>query len=91
MRLLLAALLIATPVAAQTPPAPPETPAPEGRGAEARQRLLAADTDKDGQWTQSEWLGAGRRERGFQMLDADKNGFVTQDELRAGMARFRRD
>lgn len=84
MRLMLmtAALLATTAATAQTPPAPADM-------ADARTRLLAADTNADGKWDKPEWLAAGRREMGFRMIDADKDGFVTQDELKAGMARMR--
>ncbi|PZN95694.1 MAG: calcium-binding protein [Alphaproteobacteria bacterium] len=85
MRLLLTtmALLAATAAAAQTPPT-------DAAGmAEARAKLVAADTNKDGKWDKDEWLAAGRREMGFRMLDADKDGFVTQPELKTGMDRMR--
>ncbi len=80
MRLLLAlALLTAAPALAQAPAAAPATP---------RERLLAADANKDGKWSKEEWLAAGRREMGFNMIDADKDGFVTQPELLEGMKRM---
>lgn len=78
MRLFLAlALLAATPALAQD--TPPSTP---------RGRLMAADANKDGKWSKEEWLAAGRREMGFAMIDADKDGFVTQPELMEGMKRM---
>ncbi|WP_310474821.1 hypothetical protein [Sandarakinorhabdus sp.] len=78
MRLFLAiTLLAAAPAFAQdTPPASP------------RERLIAADANKDGKWSKEEWLAAGRREMGFAMIDADKDGFVTQPELMEGMKRM---
>jgi hypothetical protein len=77
MRLFLALALLATPALAQT--APPASP---------RERLIAADANKDGKWSKEEWLAAGRREMGFAMIDADKDGFVTQPELMEGMKRM---
>ncbi len=87
MRLFLAiALLTAAPALAQTPPAAAPAPAAP---ANPRERLIAADANKDGKWSKEEWLAAGRREMGFAMIDADKDGFVTQPELMEGMKRMR--
>lgn len=61
------------------PPAAPQTP---------RERLMAADANKDGKWSKEEWLAAGRREMGFNLMDADKDGFVTMTELMEGMKRM---
>ena len=77
MRLALALALLAAPAVAQEPaPASP------------RERLIAADANKDGKWSKDEWLAAGRREMGFNLLDADKDGFVSQAELMEGMKRM---
>ncbi len=84
MRLVLAlALLTAAPALAQTPPAAPAAPAT------ARERLLAADANKDGKWDKQEWLAAGRREMGFSMADTNGDGFVNQAELAEGVKRMR--
>jgi hypothetical protein len=50
---------------------------------------MAADADKDGKWSKDEWLAAGRREMGFNLIDADKDGFVSRPELAEGMKRMR--
>jgi EF hand len=80
------ALLTATMAAAQPAPAP--APA-AGSPADAQARLLAADANKDGKWDKPEWLAAGRRAQGFAFLDTDKDGFVSREELKAGIARMR--
>lgn len=88
--IILAAMMPATLAQAQTPPpvAPSAAPPANAATGDARARLMAADANKDGNWDKSEWLAAGRRERGFQMLDADSDGFVTQAELKDGMAKL---
>jgi hypothetical protein len=88
MRLILPILLLlAAPAFAQDPSAPPAAPAP-GQSP-AAQRLMSADANKDGKWSKDEWLAAGRREMGFNLLDADKDGFVSRPELAEGMKRMR--
>lgn len=79
MRLIVLSLLIAAPAFAQAAAPAPTT---------ARERLIAADANKDGKWSKDEWLAAGRREMGFALLDADKDGFVSQAELMEGMKRM---
>lgn len=76
------ASLSALPALAQAPAANPVQ-------SEAGQRLMAADANKDGKWSKEEWLAAGRREMGFSLLDADKDGFVSRPELAEGMKRMR--
>lgn len=77
LALVITAALLAAPALAQQPA--PATP---------RERLMAADANKDGKWSKAEWLAAGRREMGFNLLDADKDGFVSQPELAEGMKRM---
>jgi hypothetical protein len=76
------ALSAAVPAIAQEPAANPAQ-------SEAGQRLMTADANKDGKWSKDEWLAAGRREMGFNLLDADKDGFVSRPELAEGMKRMR--
>lgn len=87
---LLVALLVQPAAHAQTPPAPSPGPAsaPTPDATEARARLIAADTNKDGKWNKAEWMAAGRRERGFEMFDTNSDGFVTQAEIRDGRAKM---
>jgi hypothetical protein len=87
--IIVAAMMSATLAQAQTPPpAAPSPPPANAAAGDARARLMAADANKDGKWDKAEWLAGGRRERGFQMLDADSDGFVTQAELKDGMAKM---
>ena len=84
MRLFLGlALIAAAPALAQTPAAPAAAPPT------ARERLMAADANKDGKWNKQEWLAAGRREMGFSMADTNGDGFVNQAELAEGLKRMR--
>lgn len=82
MRLLLPlALFAAAPLAAQsTPPAPPA-------GGPAA-FFAKADTDKNGTLSLAEWEAAGRRERGFKLLDTDNSGSMTQAELAEGVKKY---
>ncbi len=49
------------------------------------------DTDHDGRISKAEWLAAGRKERGFAMMDANGDGYLTVDEIKAGREKMRRD
>ncbi len=86
MRLLItaAAMLVATAANGQVP-----ADGAPAQNAEAFAKLQAADTNKDDKWDKPEWLAAGRREMGFNFIDADKDGFVTKAELKAGMERMK--
>lgn len=91
--LVIASIFAASAAFAQpAPPAPPANPAATADSAagtaDARAKMMAADTNKDGKWDKTEWVAAGRREMGFVFVDADKDGFVTSAELKAGMARM---
>jgi len=91
--LVIASIFAASAAFAQpAPPAPPANPAATADSAagtaDARAKMMAADTNKDGKWDKTEWVAAGRREMGFVFMDADKDGFVTSAELKAGMARM---
>lgn len=82
MRLLLSiALFAATPLAAQTAPAAPPAGGPAAFFAKA-------DTDKNGTLSLAEWEAAGRRERGFRLLDTDESGSMTQAELAEGLKKY---
>jgi hypothetical protein len=71
---------------ASAQPAPdPSSPSTADR----RTRIMALDTDRDGRWSRAEWLAGGRSEQAFATIDADHDGFLSQDELRAGMAKMR--
>jgi hypothetical protein len=92
--LILAAALLAQSAAYAQTPAPANAPpaasgsAPAAGAGEARAKMIAADANKDGKWDKAEWLAAGRRERGFTFMDTDSDGFVTQAELKDGMAKM---
>lgn len=48
-----------------------------------------ADANKDSVIVLEEWLAIGRREMGFNLMDVDGNGKMTQAEFAAGLAKFR--
>ena len=73
-------VLYAAPTAAQTVPAPDKV----------ENAFAKVDTNHDGVLSLAEWTAAGRRERGFKMIDADGNGKLTPAELKAAMAKFGR-
>jgi hypothetical protein len=47
------------------------------------------DTNADGGIDKAEWVAAGRKEARFAKADADGDGKITLDELKAGMARMK--
>lgn len=49
-----------------------------------------ADANHDGVISLDEWKAAGRRERGFKIIDANGDGKVTPAELKAAMAKYGR-
>lgn len=91
----LVALTVALPAFAQnTPPAagpvyqPLATPQ-EGSARNPSAALVAMDTNGDASIDKAEWTAAGRKDRGFTMLDANKDGKLTTAEIKAVMAKFR--
>ncbi|SNT13873.1 EF hand [Sphingomonas laterariae] len=49
----------------------------------AAEKFKAVDTNGDGTLSREEWKAAGRRDRGFNYVDADKDGKITPAELQA--------
>jgi hypothetical protein len=75
---LLAAAPLAAPLSAQTPDGA-SAPVPA-------ERFRAMDSNGDGTLDRAEWKAAGRRDRGFDYLDTDKDGKLTQAEIAKGLA-----
>jgi Ca2+-binding EF-hand superfamily protein len=48
------------------------------------------DTNKDGVVDKAEWTAAGRPAERFELVDANKDGKVTADELAAALAAMRK-
>jgi hypothetical protein len=71
----------ATPLLAQTPPAP--LPGGPMRGG----MLMRADANNDGVVTREEMIAAANAQ--FDRLDADRDGKVTRDEMRAAREAMR--
>lgn len=65
------------------------TPSAPVSADKAREMFAEADKDKDGALSLDEWKAMGRRERGFRMIDADKDGKVTPAEIRAAVEAYR--
>jgi Ca2+-binding EF-hand superfamily protein len=54
--------------------------------ADAEERWKELDQDNDGRISRSEWQ---RNEQAFDRMDADKDGFLTKEELRSAVREFR--
>ena len=65
-------------------------PKPSNRGhhtrAEAEERWKRLDQDNDGRISRSEWQ---RNDQAFDRMDADKDGFLTKEELHSVAREFR--
>lgn len=75
--LALASAAVLAPLAAQA-----RIPSPE-------KILKAWDKNADGGVDKDEWIAAGRKEARFAKADADGDGKVSLEELKAGMARMK--
>ena len=82
-----AALLIGAGSAAAQTPAP--APAPGGAMPPAADVIKQWDTNKDGTVSKDEWVAAGRPAERFDMVDANKDGKITAEELATAMAAMR--
>ncbi len=93
IRLLLVAVVTtfatAVPALSQEAAPPPMAGPPVEAASDARAKLMATDTDHDGKFSKAEWVAAGHKERGFDMMDANHDGFVTTDEVKAGRAKIK--
>jgi len=84
---LMATLLTALMMALVTGTASAQTAASPDQ---AKAKLAEMDLNHDGALSLDEWKAAGRRERGFKMIDADGDGKVTIAELQAARAKYGR-
>lgn len=75
--LALASAAVLAPLAAQA-----RIPSPE-------KILKAWDKNADGGVDKDEWIAAGRKEARFAKADADGDGKISLDELKAGMSRMK--
>jgi Ca2+-binding EF-hand superfamily protein len=80
-----AALLIGADFASAQAPAP----APGAATPSAADILKQWDTNKDGTVSKDEWTAAGRPAERFDMVDANKDGKITAEELATAMAAMR--
>ena len=76
-------------MAAQGTESQDSAPKPSRRGYDTRapveERGKKLDQDNDGRISRSEWP---RNEQGFERMDADKDGFLTKEELRSAAREF---
>lgn len=82
MRHKITALALATLAALSAGSALARAPSPE-------KVLKAWDKNADGGIDKDEWIAAGRKEARFAKADADGDGKISLDELKAGMARMK--
>ena len=76
---LLSASISASAAFAQTPPEQPKG----DRTHKMHERLKAADKDGDGKISRAEAVALPRIAKHFDEIDANKDGFVTREELKA--------
>lgn len=77
-----AALSAGAAMAQEGPPPPRRMPAPE-------EVFKTWDTNADGAVDKAEWVAAKRPEDRFAMIDADKDGKITLDEMKAAFETMR--
>jgi Ca2+-binding EF-hand superfamily protein len=82
MRRKIAALALTTLAAFSAGSALAQMPSPE-------KIHKAWDKNADGGIDKAEWVAAGRKEERFAKADADGDGKVTLDELKAGMSKMK--
>ncbi len=82
MRRKIAALALVTLAALSAGSALAQMPSPE-------KIHKAWDKNADGGIDKAEWVAAGRKEERFAKADADGDGKVTLDELKAGMSKMK--
>jgi Ca2+-binding EF-hand superfamily protein len=84
MRLIVLAAAAAAAIAAITPLAA------QAQQPSAADIIKAWDKNGDGVVDKAEWVAAGRPAERFDMVDANKDGKITADELAAAMAKMQK-